>query len=164
MRTANHIAPPHTLMTTEQDEKLRRLVSRLLDGDLTPGQHKELEHVLKSDPSARKTYLNCLAIETQLHWQHWKSSNHNAALETRDNVIQGPWTRARKMLAGAAAAAVAAGAWVTTNPGKKVIQPETPATVAEDSTPILTETVHENGKTTAYLYFRMDDSGDFPES
>ena len=155
---------PTPLMTTEQDENLRRLVSHLIDGDLTPGQHKELEKILKTHPSARKTYLHCLALETQLHWQNWKSSNPDVSAEIPDNVVHGPWTRARKMLAGAAAAAVAAGAWVNTNQDKKQVQPEEPATVAEDSTPIRTETVHENGKTTAYLYFRLDDSGHFPES
>jgi hypothetical protein len=149
-------------MTPQQDETLRRLISLLLDGDLTQEQHSELVTLLKSDRSARKVYLQATALETQLQWQY---GHRSATIETprENNVIQGPWAKARKILAGTAAAAVAFGAWIATTK-TNTPEPEQPTTIAEDTEPLKMETVVENGRTTAHVYFQFTDQDHLPES
>jgi len=158
-----HNHPPFP-MTPNKDETLRRLISSLLDGDLTQEQHSELITLLKSDKSARKVYLQALALETQLHWQHGHSAATISA-PRENNVIQGPWTKVRKILAGTAAAAVAFGAWTaTTKKHNQPTAPEQPTTIADDSEPLRMETVVENGRTTAHVYFQFTDQDKLPES
>ena len=151
-------------MTPNQDETLRRLISSLLDGDLTQEQHSELVSILKSEKSARKVYLQAMALEIQLHWQYSHSSATIAA-PRENNVIHGPWTKARKILAGTAAAAVAFGAWIaTTTKTNQLPEPEQPTNIADDAEPLRMETIVENGRTTAHIYFQFSDQDDLPES
>jgi hypothetical protein len=150
-------------MTPTESDKLCRLISDLLDGSITPEHHKELADLLKTDKSARKVYLQAATMETQLYWQHGATSQ-TIEMPLRQNVVQGPWGNAKKFLAGAAAAAVAAGAWVATINPKKEFEPQQSNTIAEDLQPLRTETIEKDGQVTAHVYFSLNDQIEFPES
>ena len=150
-------------MTPTDSESLRRLISDLLDGSIRPDQHQELSDWLKADQSARKIYLQAKTMETHLYWQHGVTVQPTE-VPKRDNVIQGPWANTRKLLAGAAAAAVAAVAWIGTTNSNKPVEPQPATTIADDLQPLHTETIEENGRVTAHVYFSLNDQEQFPES
>ena len=150
-------------MTPTEPNNLCRLISSMLDGSITPAEHEELANLLKSDKLARKVYLQAVTMETQLYWQHGADSQ-TIEMPLRQNVVQGPWGNAKKFLAGAAAAAVAAGAWVATNQSKKDLESQQSNTIAEDLQPLRTETIEKNGQVTAHVYFSLNDQNEFPES
>ncbi len=150
-------------MTPSTSENLCRLISDMLDGSITPDQSKELANLLKTDKSARKVYLQAVTMETQLYWQHGATSQ-SIEMPQRQNVVQGPWGNTKKLLAGAAAAAVAAGAWISATDTKKAIEPQPSNTIAEDLQPLRTETIEKDGQVTAHVYFSLNDQSEFPES
>ena len=150
-------------MTPIELNNLRRLISTLLDGSITPSEQKDLADMLKADKSARKVYLQATAMETQLYWQHG-ASTQPIEMPQRQNVIQGPWANTKKILAGTAAAAVAAVAWINTSTDKKDLEPQQPTTIADDLQPLRTETIEKDGQVTAHVYFSLNDQDEFPDS
>jgi len=70
-------------MTLDSD-KLERLISRELDGELTPAERTELEHWLRSDADARATYDATRNLDRQL------GLALRGALERRPPVLRMP--------------------------------------------------------------------------
>jgi len=48
--------------------ELRRLISLVCDGELSPEEHARLEEILSQDASARAFYRECLALHGELAW------------------------------------------------------------------------------------------------
>lgn len=153
--------------------QLRRLTSALLDNVLEPEDRDRLVSLLKGSQPARRVYLQNLAIESALQWEAASAEEATAAQTVHSpaeekivpwhrTVSENPFLTARNWLAGAAAAVLAFGLWVT---GSLNRAPETSPepSVAQDLQPINTEIQEVEGHTVASIYFRFDNEKDAPE-
>tara|TARA_A100001037_G_scaffold286803_1_gene295554 strand:+ start:166 stop:723 length:558 start_codon:yes stop_codon:yes gene_type:complete len=74
-------------MNTLPEESLQQLIWNYLEGNLSEEQELSLQQRLKSDPSARKFYLHCTAMQSILHWEHSSSMEEEPAA-VRESVCE----------------------------------------------------------------------------
>jgi hypothetical protein len=156
--------------------KLRRLMSRLLDGELNLDEREQFIQFLKENKQGRQFYLQNLAMESVLQWEavsdgetaaipHVQTSNpqEETIIPWNRVVLNRPLQIARNWLAGAAAAALAFGLWTTTSRNHSPREKPQDTTIARDMHPLKTETTEMDGQTVASIYFRFSSEEDTPE-
>jgi hypothetical protein len=156
--------------------KLRRLMSSLLDRELNPDEREQFIQLLKGNKHGRQFYLQNLAMESVLQWEavsngetaaipHIKTSipQEDAIISWNRAVLDSPLLIARNWLAGAAAAALAFGLWVTTSWNHSSREKPQDTTITRDIHPLKTETTEMDGQTVASIYFRFSSKEDRPE-
>ena len=151
-------------------------MSVMFDGELNPDEREQLIQLLKENKHGRQFYLQNLAMESVLQWEAVSNretatiTHVKASIPQEDTII--PWNRAvfdsplliaRNWLAGAAAAALAFGLWVTTSWNHSSQEKPQDTTIARDMHPLKTETTEMDGQTVASIYFQFSSEEDRPE-
>ncbi|MBT5691673.1 MAG: hypothetical protein HOI65_11235 [Opitutae bacterium] len=156
--------------------KLRRLMSSLLDGELNPNERAQFIQLLKENKQGRQFYLQNQAMESILQWESVTNAETASISYVNTPTTQEapiiPWPRvlidrplliARNWLAGAAAAAIAVGLWVTTSRTHSTQEKPLDTNIALDIHPLKTETTEMDGQTVASIYFQFSSEENRPE-
>lgn len=93
---------------SETSDQLERLISRFLDDECSPGERRELNAALRSDPNARALYEETAALDREV------GHAMRAALgrTLKPQTTRGVWPRIGRVVALAAAACLVLMVWL----------------------------------------------------